>query len=169
MSGEEKKNAVERAERRGVLKKLWLLIGGVAAAELAWVASGFFGPRVRKRDKAEKSAIFVAGPVDRFENGTVTPFQEGKFYLVRLEDGGFLALSRKCTHLGCTVPWRKEKGRFVCPCHTSTFNMKGEVEGAPAPRPLDLFAVRIENKVVKVDISTPIERSSFEPAQVTRL
>jgi cytochrome b6-f complex iron-sulfur subunit len=169
MTDKDKNNAVEEPGRRSFLKKIWLLFGGVATAELAWMASGFFGPRERKKDAAKKSDIFVAGPVEQFENGTVTPFQTGKFYLVRLEDGGFMALSRKCTHLGCTVPWRKELGRFVCPCHTSTFNMKGEVEGAPAPRPLDLFAVRIENKIVKVDISAPIERSSFDPAQVTRL
>ncbi len=163
-----RKRNSDAAGRRGVLKKLWLLVGGVAVLELGWVARGFFGPRGRQREEVKPRALFVAGPVDRFENGTVTPFQEGKFYLVRLGDGGFLALSRRCTHLGCTVPWRKERGRFVCPCHSSTFNMRGEVEGSPAPRPLDRYAVRIENKIVKVDISAPIERSSFEPGQVTR-
>ena len=99
----------------------------------------------------------------------MTPFPEGKFYLVRLTDGGFLALSRQCTHLGCTVPWVKEENRFLCPCHTSAFNIKGEVMSPPAPRPLNYFAVRIENSVVKVDISKSMERTSFSKDQVVRL
>ncbi len=112
--------------------------------------------------------MMTAGAIDQFEKGSVTAFPSGKFYLVRLEDGGFLALSRTCTHLGCVVPWDKRAGRFVCPCHNSSFNMNGEVLGAPATRPLDFFAVRIENKLVKVDIKTPIQRTAFSPDQVTR-
>jgi cytochrome b6-f complex iron-sulfur subunit len=80
-----------------------------------------------------------------------------------------LALSRICTHLGCSVPWDEEKKKFVCPCHGSTFNMTGEVLTAPAPRPLDTYPVRIENGIVKVDISEPQKRQRFDPSQVTKL
>ncbi len=98
----------------------------------------------------------------------MTAFPAGKFYLVRLADGGFLALSRQCTHLGCSVPWDEAAGRFACPCHASVFDLRGDVLAPPAPRPLDLFAVRIENGIVKVDVSAPIRRSAFDAAQVTR-
>ena len=104
----------------------------------------------------------------RFEPGSVTAFPEGKFYLARLADGGFLALSRECTHLGCTVPWDSESGRFVCPCHASAFDIEGAVLGAPAPRPLDLFAVRIENDIVKVDVGERLQRSTVEATQAVR-
>jgi len=113
--------------------------------------------------------VQVAGPVERFEPGSVTAFREGEFYLARLRDGGFLALHRKCSHLGCTVPWIKDEQRFTCPCHASAFDIHGAVLDAPAPRALDLFAVRIENGIVKVDTSKLIRRSSFEPHQVTRV
>jgi len=106
--------------------------------------------------------------VDRFEPGSVTAFPEGRFYLVRLEDGGFLALVRGCTHLGCTVPWVVDESRFICPCHSSAFDIRGEVLGVPAPRPLDLYTVRIENRIVKVDTSKPKRRTSYQPNQVTR-
>jgi cytochrome b6-f complex iron-sulfur subunit len=106
--------------------------------------------------------------VDRFAPGSVTAFPAGKFYLVRLDDGGFLALDRTCTHLGCTVPWRAEEGRFACPCHASTFDITGDVLGPPAPRPLDRYLVRIENDVVKVDLSHRVRRSAFNPSQVVR-
>jgi cytochrome b6-f complex iron-sulfur subunit len=47
--------------------------------------------------------------------------------------------------------------------------MSGEVLTAPAPRPLDTYPVRIENGIVKVDISAAQKRERFEPSQATRL
>jgi cytochrome b6-f complex iron-sulfur subunit len=93
----------------------------------------------------------------------VTPFNEGRFYLVRLADGGFLALYRKCTHLGCAVPWDPAQGKFVCPCHASTFEMDGELLNPPAPRPLDRFPVTIGGGEIKVDTGQTIQRDHTNP------
>ena len=151
--------------RRGFLLKAWLGLAVVGIAEAVWVLVDFLRPR--RVQAFEETTIIVAGPVDRFETGTVTAFPQGRFYLVRLEDGGFLAVSRACTHLGCTVPWIAEERRFLCPCHSSAFDIRGDVVNPPAPRALDLYAVRIENRIVKVDVSAPVKRRAFEPAQVT--
>ena len=153
-------------ERRSFLRLVWLGIGVAALGEAAWIVASFLKPRRR----APKSAgsLVVAGPSETFAPGSVTAFPAGKFYLVRLADGGFLALHRQCTHLGCSVPWDEATGRFACPCHASAFDLRGDVLAPPAPRPLDLFAVRIENGIVKVDVSAPIRRSAFDPSQVTR-
>jgi cytochrome b6-f complex iron-sulfur subunit len=156
------------SSRRGFLGKLWLLLGGVALAEAVWIVSDFFKPRRRRVVDNGADSIIVAGSVDRFEPGSVTAFPEGRFYLARLADGGFLALHRECTHLGCTVPWVAAEDRFVCPCHASSFDITGDVLSPPAPRPLDLFPVRIENSIVKVDISKTIKRQSFVSSQVVR-
>lgn len=112
--------------------------------------------------------MIVAGPVERFELESVTPFPWGKFYLSRLEDGGFLALSRECTHLGCIVPWDEDERQFICPCHASAYDEKGEVLNPPAPRPLDTYPVRIENGTVLVDIEQPVKRNRHDRDQVTR-
>ena len=88
--------------------------------------------------------------------------------MARLKDGGFLAVSRECTHLGCTVPWVEEEHRFVCPCHSSAFDIRGEVINPPAPRALDLFEVRIENRIVKVNTANVERRSTFSSGQVTK-
>ncbi len=85
---------------------------------------------------------------------------------MRLGDGGFLALSCKCTHLGCTVPWVEKEKRFLCPCHASAFDITGNVISAPAPRALDIFTVSIENNIVKVDTGRRIKRSGFDSKQV---
>jgi cytochrome b6-f complex iron-sulfur subunit len=152
--------------RRSFLGLAWLGIGVAALAEAAWIVASFLKPRPKTPDSG--GSLVVAGPSDAFAPGSVTAFPAGKFYLVRLADGGFLALHRQCTHLGCSVPWDEASGRFACPCHASAFDLRGDVLAPPAPRPLDLFAVRIENGVVKVDASAPIRRSAFDPSQVTR-
>ena len=151
--------------RRSVLKWIWAVLGLAALAEIAWVTMSFLRPR--RRDDGE-SSIIDAGPVVDFDPGSVTAFPAGKFYLVRLEDGGFLALCRECTHLGCTVPWSEDQGRFPCPCHASAFAITGQVLQPPATRPLDLFAVRIENGIVKVDTRRRVRRTEFHPSQVVQ-
>jgi cytochrome b6-f complex iron-sulfur subunit len=161
--------AVDQApvsSRRSLLVRLWIALGVVAAGEIAWIAASFLRPRRSAPVVADQTDLVIAGAVDEFEPGSVTAFPVGKFHLVRLDDGGFLALHRKCTHLGCTVPWVAEEQRFVCPCHASSFDIHGEVLNPPAPRPLDVFAVRIENGIVKVDARSPIERRRFDRSHV---
>jgi cytochrome b6-f complex iron-sulfur subunit len=77
-----------------------------------------------------------------------------------------LALSRKCTHLGCTLPWVEKENKFTCPCHASTFDITGKVISAPAPRALDIYPVIIENNIVKVDTGELLKRSEFRSEQV---
>jgi len=157
----------ESISRRAFLNRAWALIGTLAVAELVVLLVHFFKPRKPRPETAAQDKIVVAGPVDRFEPGTVTAFVRGKFYLARLEDGGFLALSRTCTHLSCTVPWVAAESRFICPCHASEFDIRGDVINPPAPRALDLYAVKIENNVLRVDTANPIRRSEFTPDQAT--
>jgi cytochrome b6-f complex iron-sulfur subunit len=155
-----------RSSRRNFLNTLWVILGVLGFAEVVALVLGFFRPR-RPGEKAGGSlGIVEAGSVDKFPLNSVTAFVRGRFYLSRLEDGGFLALSRKCTHLGCTVPWSSKEMKFMCPCHASVYDIRGEVVSAPAPRPLDLHLVFIENNIVKVDTSKVIKRSVFRTEQV---
>jgi cytochrome b6-f complex iron-sulfur subunit len=160
-------NSQSKPTRRSFLNILWLILGGVALAEFVTVAFAFLRPRHLKdlREKAEP--IVTGGSVEGFAPNSVTAFVRGKFYLVRLEDGGFLAVSRKCTHLGCSVPWIENEMKFACPCHGSAFDITGKVIDPPAPRALDLYPIIIENKIIKVDTRKPIRRSTFRVDQVT--
>jgi cytochrome b6-f complex iron-sulfur subunit len=159
--------AAARTSRRRFLTGLWAALGGLAVVETAAVVVGFFRPRAPRGEVLARDPVIVAGPVERFEPGSVQAFVQGRFYLARLENGGFLALSRNCTHLNCSVPWNAEEKRFVCPCHASAFDIRGEVVSPPAPRALDLFAVDIENGMVLVDTSRRSRRQAFAAEQVT--
>lgn len=146
--------------RRSFLKLAWGAAGAVALAEAGLVTYRFLAP---KAVAGQFGGVFSVGRVEDFPPGSVTPFNEGRFYLVRLADGGFLALYRKCTHLGCAVPWDPAQGKFVCPCHASAFEMDGDLLNPPAPRPLDRFPVTIENGEIKVDTGQAIQRDHTGP------
>ena len=155
------------AGRRAFLDRLWRWLGVAALVELAAVVAAYLAPR--KESAGRGAGVVTAGPVSDFTPASVRAFPAGKFYLVRLSDGGFLALASKCTHLGCTVLWDAKDQVFPCPCHASRFDLRGDVLAPPATRALDVFAITIEGGIVKVDTSRRIERARFEPGQVTYL
>jgi cytochrome b6-f complex iron-sulfur subunit len=156
-----------RPGRRDVLGLAWRLLGAVAAVELLGAVAAYLWPR--KGAGGPVGRVVVAGPVGEFTPASVTAFPQGRFYLVRLADGGFLALSAKCPHLGCTVPWNEQSRTFPCPCHASTFDLRGDLLSPPAARALDRFPVTIANGVVSVDAGRPIQRDRFESDQVAYL
>ncbi len=159
------KTAIKKAGKRNFLKILWASLGLIALGELVMVIFSFFRPVAKKEVAVSAARMIDAGSADTYEPGSVSAFVTGQFYLVCLEDGGFLALSNRCTHLGCAVPWDKASKKFICPCHASEFDITGNVLSSPAPRALDLFEVSIENKQIQVNIGNRIRRNRFNRHQ----
>jgi cytochrome b6-f complex iron-sulfur subunit len=149
--------------RRNFLKLGMGALGVLALAEMGVASLAFLQPRSLE---GEFGGVVAAGAVDSFPAGSVTEFPDGRFFLIRSQDGGFLAVYRKCTHLGCAVSWQVGEQRFVCPCHGSNFDGYGDVENPPAPRALDTFAVIIDDGQVLVDTARPQSRDSFAPEQL---
>lgn len=163
--------------RRQLLGRIWWLAAGVLAFETTaglvvslWprLKAGAFGTMITVATVEEARAMPV---------GTVAYFIEQRFYLSRVEDG-FLALYRKCTHVGCVVPWLPDdpsedslagKGRFNCPCHGGIFDRYGLVHAGPPLRPLDLFPITVEDGNLVVDTGTIITRSGFDQSQVVKV
>jgi len=65
---------------------------------------------------------------------------ERDFILFRNQDTAW-AVSRRCTHLGCTLSYDEAAGQLVCPCHHSRFDIHGQRLAGPAQRNLALYAV----------------------------
>jgi cytochrome b6-f complex iron-sulfur subunit len=165
---DQKKTEINKSEgisRRDFFGLAWKGLGILAAFEIAaMVVSYLFSGK--NRNFTTPKQLLEAGPVDSFGKGTATAFMGGRFYLARQQDGGFIALSLRCTHLGCSISWEENKKRFICPCHSSAFDISGEVLNPPAARALDYYPVLIENGVVKVDIGTLKERKTFRKDQL---
>jgi nitrite reductase/ring-hydroxylating ferredoxin subunit len=92
-------------------------------------------------ERMEQDTIFVA----RMEDLSPTSGRYFIDYQMRPalafsdENGLPLLISAKCTHLGCTVASEvDDKGRILCPCHISWFDIRtGRPNaGAPAKDPL---------------------------------
>ena len=164
---EEKTTA--KPSRRRFLNWLWTGLAALAGIEIFWFMSSLLKNRRKREEKRLTLQLIDAGMVQDYRPGQITAITDGSFYLACLEDGSFIALSRTCTHLGCSVPWDNTQQKFVCPCHGSTFDLAGRVLTAPAPRPLDYYPVRIENGLIRVDISTPLKRTLFSPSQTARV
>ncbi|MBM4420215.1 MAG: Rieske 2Fe-2S domain-containing protein [Chloroflexi bacterium] len=102
----------------------------------------------------------------KFRSTNDTPILniEGRFFLLHAPNG-IIAAYRKCTHLGCTVPWVPSQDMFQCPCHGSQFHKKtGVVLGGPAPKPLQLFHMSDTGSTLIVDTNplNLIDRPSNE-------
>ena len=152
--------------RRDFLDRAWKGLGIVAGLEVfGLVASFLFSGKARSTTPPKQ--LLEAGLVDSFGLNTVSAFMGGRFYLARLQDGGFIALSLRCTHLGCAISWEEGKKRFICPCHSSAFDISGEVLNPPAARALNYYPVLIESGIVKVDIGNLKERKTARKDQFT--
>ncbi|MCH8495247.1 MAG: Rieske (2Fe-2S) protein [Balneolales bacterium] len=65
-------------------------------------------------------------------------------------DGTFRAFTSVCTHSGCDRDWSFTNQQFICNCHGSRFNNRGEVVQGPASRDLREFTVSRSGDIVTI-------------------
>ena len=167
----------------GFWSSMFLATVGVLGAPLDFLwprrrAAGFGGTFFVSADQVpEPGAEPVRLPQGRFYLSHLAPGQEGS-------EGGLLAIYQKCTHLGCTVPWRPDfrfhdtTGWYRCPCHGSTYTKGAAIlVFGPAPRPLDLFAIEAKENgdlvvntgaITKGSVDNPQRAVPYNSATVAR-
>jgi len=131
-------------DKRDFLK--WLISG----AALAWVVAvmypilSFMKPP--KQGEVEVSSV-KAGKLSEMEkdSGTIVKFGNKPVILIRKSDGELRAFSAACTHLECTVQYRKDFGSIWCACHNGKYDLNGRNISGPPPRPLDEYKVIVKN------------------------
>ena len=70
---------------------------------------------------------------------------EKALYVTKDAQGEVRVLSSVCPHLGCTVPWNREKKQFICPCHNAIFSFDGARISGPALRGMDTLETKVED------------------------
>ena len=95
-------------------------------------------------------AKITVGDASRFAEGTSTYLPAGRLYVVNVKSHLF-ALSQKCPHLGCKVPFCESSGRFECACHGSVYDLAGEYVSGPTPRGMDRYDLKLDGTNVVVD------------------
>ncbi len=120
-------------------------LGSIAGTALSIAALGGVAVSVDYLSPSvlfEPPTSFRIGHPEDYLIDSVTLLAEQQVYVVRTA-GGFRALSAICTHLGCMTQYNSDSNLIACPCHGSKFRNDGTVQGGPAPRPLEHFAVRL--------------------------
>jgi menaquinol-cytochrome c reductase iron-sulfur subunit len=70
---------------------------------------------------------------------------EKAVYVTKDPQGRLRVLTSICPHLGCTVPWNKDKGQFICPCHGATFSPDGARVSGPSLRGMDTLETSVHD------------------------
>jgi nucleotide-binding universal stress UspA family protein/nitrite reductase/ring-hydroxylating ferredoxin subunit len=87
--------------------------------------------------------VLVAKTVDRTldeiapGHGAIIDVAGRRLAVYRDDDGQLVAVSPRCTHMGCTVDWNDSERTWDCPCHGSRYDVRGQVVRGPAAKPLD--------------------------------
>ena len=117
-------------------------------------------PALKRRDKTwievggvDDLSAGVPKPLDyvaTIRDGYIETTMHKAVWAVKQTDGRVTVFSPMCTHLGCGYNWDTGEKKFKCPCHGSVFDVSGEVQAGPAPRPLDQLPSKVENGRVLV-------------------
>lgn len=70
---------------------------------------------------------------------------EKAVYITKDNKGEVKVLTSVCPHLGCTIPWNKDKRQFICPCHGATFNPDGTRVSGPSLRGMDSLETQVQD------------------------
>jgi menaquinol-cytochrome c reductase iron-sulfur subunit len=90
--------------------------------------------------KIPEEVVFRRNRVDGWKVNS----EKSTAWVVKVADNQAIAFAPQCTHLGCAYHWDEANKNFLCPCHTSTFDIDGNVLSGPAPRALDRYQVKVE-------------------------
>ena len=158
----------ETVTRRRFMTGITHGAGAVAAGAFALPAIGFALGPIFEEDEIPWQNV---GPTSKFPDDTYLPVtitttqgvgEAGRStaYLRKRNpnidtdeadrSNQFIAVSTRCTHLGCPVRFTPAAERVICPCHGGVYDFEGRVDGGPPVRPLDRFYTLVEDGFVYV-------------------
>ena len=73
-------------------------------------------------------------------------------YLIIKHNEKTTVFSAHCTHLGCMIN-KTEKGKLVCPCHGSEYDLDGNVVKGPAWKSLENIPSKITSDGTHIEIT----------------
>ena len=145
----------QASSRRGFhLGAIYTLMGAIGAA-LGIPAAGYLmvpGPSKKKEEWVEvvDLAKLPDGRPEEIvfrrnrKDGWKILSEKTSAWVSKKNDGQVIAFAPSCTHLGCAFHYDEKTRNYLCPCHTSTFDLDGKPLDGPAPRPLDRYQTRVE-------------------------
>jgi Rieske Fe-S protein len=140
-------------KRRNFLK--YLLSGGLLglAASVIYPIIAYLKPPAQR--EVEVSSVKAGKIVDfEKESGKIIKFGSKPVILIRTSKDDFKAYSAICTHLDCTVQYRKDMGVIWCACHNGKYDLNGRNISGPPPRPLEEYRVIVQKDEIFISKKT---------------
>jgi menaquinol-cytochrome c reductase iron-sulfur subunit len=146
--------------RRGFFKKTLVIVSAGAAALVPvcaafWAATdplrvngGAGAPvKITTLDAIPPDGLPHKFPVLASRTDAWNKFQNvpiGAVYLRRTGEH-VEALNVVCPHAGCFIDFSAAKGKFICPCHNSSFAIDGQIADrkSPSPRAMDTLPAEV--------------------------
>lgn len=134
-------------------RRKFLTWGWKAGSALLAIAAGWtVFESLRPLTTSDAGGVIKLGSPSSYPDDSATYVSEGRLYVTNVQSQVF-ALSQKCPHLGCRVPYCASSGRFECACHGSVFDLGGEWIAGPAPRGMDRYPITVADDVITADTS----------------
>ena len=131
-------------DRRDALRNMLAFIPlGAAFAGISAMGLTFITPK--KRDVTRRIFTMHLDELPINASRKISDLRGKDLVLVRTGEREVKAMSTVCTHLGCTVYWKKDLKEFYCPCHAGRFDKDGNVVAGPPPAPLETYRTEIQD------------------------
>ena len=154
----------ETEHDKGRRKVLSWSVGIINLAVIAGIfapVAGFIGSPLKNKAKDDWIDVLGENEIEvgetkevkfktMVEDGYQTVQREYVVFMRRYPDK-IVVFDPSCTHLGCRVLYKKEQGRYLCPCHGGVFDEDGKVVSGPPPQALVKHGVRVENGRILVN------------------
>jgi menaquinol-cytochrome c reductase iron-sulfur subunit len=146
--------------RRDFYRFVTVGLGSVVGLVLAVPGIAYIASPLRKKGREESFETLTR--LDQLEVGVPRSFAiveerrdawvkyprepVGSVWLIRQPEGKgdrVIALSSECPHLGCAVNLTADGKSFLCPCHTSSFDLDGTKKNTVPPRNMDRLNVEL--------------------------
>ncbi|MFH0988447.1 MAG: Rieske (2Fe-2S) protein [bacterium] len=144
---EQTKFGNKERKRREFLE--YILGGGV----LAWLVSILY-PIIAFLQPPKEGGVEVtsvkAGKLEEIEkdSGRIIKFGNKPVLLIRTADDQLRAFTATCTHLDCTVQFKRDAGIIWCACHNGKYDLNGKNIAGPPPRPLEEYRVTLQGNEI---------------------
>jgi Rieske Fe-S protein len=133
----------QRQNKRDFLK---LMLSG---SLLAWIGAILYPVFAYLKPPTQAEAVVSSVKAGKLtdiplDSGTIIKFGTKPVILLRTAKDELRAFSATCTHLDCTVQYRKDFGLIWCACHNGKYDLNGRNVSGPPPRPLEEYKVNVQ-------------------------
>ena len=146
--------------RRDMLRYATMAVGGLMGLVLAVPGVAYVISPLRKKESGGSfetltrlNQLEVGAPrsfaiiKERHDAWVKYPREPvGSVWLIRQPAGTnppVIAFTSECPHLGCAINLSADRKGFLCPCHTSSFDLEGMPTNQVPPRPMDRLLVEL--------------------------